>query len=120
VAGIFVVVGLGLSLLFEQFAVSVPAYVSLGIFFAAVVADHTTTRAALKSGGYESNPMLAWLFGRVGMTKGFLVILAALGLFVYLVWSSLSPATQLAIALSFFIVPAANVIAFGNKAKLPL
>ena len=107
---LFVSVGLGLSVLFEKFAFSPPAYISLPIFFAAVVMDHTTTKKALKSGAHEVNPIVAQLIRWLGMSKAFPVLLAIMGVLVYIIWANTSPPEQLALAFAFFTVPIANGI----------
>lgn len=107
---LFVSVGLGLSFLFEKLAFPVPAYISLPIFFSAVIADHTTTKKALKSGAHEVNPIVARLIRWLGMSKAFLVLLAIIGLLAYIIWANTSPPEQLALAFAFFVVLIANVI----------
>jgi hypothetical protein len=46
-------------------------YILLAIFIALQAGDFYTTYTILKTGkGYEANPILAWIFNKIGYTAG--------------------------------------------------
>jgi hypothetical protein len=50
-------------------------YILLAIFIALQIGDFYTTYTILKTGkGYEANPILAWIFNKIGSTIGLVIV----------------------------------------------
>jgi hypothetical protein len=67
-------------------------YVLLAIFIALQVGDFYTTYAILKKGtGREANPILAWVFDKIGYVAGLAVfkgLAIVIGIFIVQYWNS--------------------------------
>lgn len=66
-------------------------YILLVIFIILQLADLYTTYTIIKTGkGYEANPLLAWIFDRIGYVYGLLIfkgLAIAIGLYVIQFWN---------------------------------
>ena len=65
-------------------------YILLAVFIALQIGDAWTTMKALnKKKGVEANPILAWLFDKVGLVTGLVFVkFVAIVAMIYLVYSS--------------------------------
>jgi uncharacterized protein YacL len=65
-------------------------YILLGIFAALQIGDAWTTIKALSNKkGVEANPILAWLFDKIGLVTGLVLIkVVAIGAIGYLIYST--------------------------------
>jgi hypothetical protein len=91
-------------------------YILLAIFIALQAGDFYTTYVILKTGkGYEANPILAWIFGKIGSTaglaivkglcvivgvyaaqfwNGFYILAPAIALYIWVVWNNYKVMTK--------------------------
>jgi len=89
---------------------TLPTMTALVILLSAVAADFYTTWRCVKERGKEGNPMIAFLFKRVGLYKSF-GLLAGLWVFIIVFrWLPASEGIQTAIALAYWLVPVNNIM----------
>jgi hypothetical protein len=66
-------------------------YILLAIFIALQIGDFYTTYSILKAGkGYEANPVLAWVFSKIGYTTGLAIVkglAVAVGIYAAQFWN---------------------------------
>ncbi len=107
----FVIAMLGTAFLISVSGFTLPTIVALLVLILAVTADFYTTWRCLKERGKEGNPMMAFLFKKVGLRASFCLMA---GLWALIIIFRVVPApesTQTAIALVYWVVPLNNLIA---------
>ena len=66
-------------------------YILLAVFIALQAGDFYTTYTILKTGkGYEANPILRWVFDKIGYTIGLIIVKGlaiALGIYAAQFWN---------------------------------
>ena len=106
----FIVMMLATAYLIHISGFTLPTTVALSILILAITADFYTTWRCLKERGKEGNPMVAFLFKRVGLRASFGLMAR---LWVLIIVFRVVPATesaQTAIALVYWVVPLNNLI----------
>ncbi len=88
---------------------TLPTAVALLVLASAVASDFYTTWRCLRVGGKEGNPVVAFLFKRVGVPKAFALMVAVWTVFVLLRWLPQSEGIQTAVAIAYWLVPLNNL-----------
>lgn len=107
---IFVMAMLGTAVLSLLSGLAFPTVVALLVLLSAVTADFFTTWRCLKERGREGNPVVAFLFKRVGVFKTFGLMLVLWTMFVMFRWIHQTEGIQTAVAIAYWLVPVNNVI----------
>lgn len=87
-----------------------PTVIALLILVLAVAADFYTTLRCLKRSGKEGNPIVAFLFRKIGLFKSFGLLVVIWTCFIVLRWLPQSESIQTAVALSYWLVPVNNLL----------
>ncbi len=106
----FMVLMLGTAFLILISGFTLPTTVALLLLILAVTADFYTTWRCLKERGREGNPMMAFLFKRIGLRLSFCIMA---GLWTVIIIYRFLPAVegiQTAIALVYWVVPLNNLV----------
>ena len=88
---------------------TLPTAVALLVLASAVASDFYTTWRCLQVKGKEGNPVMAFLFKRVGIPKSFAIMVVVWTVFVLLRWLPQSEGIQTAVALAYWLVPLNNL-----------
>jgi len=96
--------------LFKCLPFSPPWIFPACLFMSGVVADYSTTVIATKRGGKEGNPLANWLFRRVGVKIGGLMVVAFFALIVMTQFRNLPSYQRLALAFTYWLVPFNNYL----------
>jgi len=108
---VFMALVLGTACLILLSGFALPTVTALLILVSAVTADFYTTWRWLKERGREGNPMIAFLFKKLGVYKSF-GLLAGLWVFIIVFrWLPAPEGIQTAVALSYWLVPVNNILA---------
>jgi len=91
--------------------------ISGGLLLLVAVCDHTLTKKALDVGAEEGNPIVNFIFRKVGFRFGSLFILALLCVFVIFLWSSLPVYAQFSLIIVYSIVPVNNILVVMKRRK---
>lgn len=108
---------IGLIYLFNYVGVSPPWFLSLAVLLIAMSGDYVTTVKATELGAKEANPIPRFIFSKVGVRKGGLIIMGIVGVIVIFLWKPLYPQEQLAIGAAYLIVPINNLIVIWRRRK---
>jgi len=106
----FIVMMLATACLIHISGFALPTTIALSILILAITADFYTTWRCLKERGKEGNPMVAFLFKRIGLRASFGLMA---GLWALIIIFRVVPATesaQTAIALVYWVVPLNNLV----------
>jgi len=114
---IFVVLmfGTAFALLASGFALSTE--IALIILVAAVGMDFFTTWRCLKKGRREGNPIIAFLFKKIGVLGTFILMACLWAAFIAFRWLPSSVGIQTAIALTYWLIPINNSILLVSIAR---
>ena len=99
-----------IEILSEMTGLVLPGMVSLLILVAALLGDMLTTYLCLRVGGREGNPVIAWLFKHLTVLGTFGLAAIVEGLFIYFRILHASDYSKMAVALTYLLVPANNLI----------
>ncbi len=88
---------------------TLPTAVALLVLASAVTSDFYTTWRCLQAKGKEGNPVVAFLFKKVGIPKSFAILVAMWTVFVLLRWLPQSEGIQTAVAIAYWLVPLNNL-----------
>lgn len=114
---VFVMLILGTACLILLSGFTLPTMTALLIFVSAITADFYTTWRCLKEKGREGNPIMAFLFRRVGLYKSFGLLAGVWVLIIVFKWLPAAEGMQTAIALSYWLVPVNNVMVLAKLMK---
>ena len=101
---------IALTYLFAYLGLSPPWFLSFGLFALALLADYASTVVASRKGAKEANPLTNALFKRVGVEKGGLIVICLFAAIMLSRWGNMPPYQQLALASTYLIVPANNLV----------
>ena len=101
---------IALTYLFTYLGLSPPWFFSFGLFMFALLADYASTVVASRKGAKEANPLTNALFKRVGVEKGSLIVICLFAAIMLSRWGNIPPYQQLALASTYLIVPANNLV----------
>jgi len=101
---------IALTFLFAYLGLSAPWFFSFGLFTFALLADYATTLVASRKGAIEANPLTNALFKKVGVEKGGVIVICVFAAIMLCRWSNIPPYQQLALASTYLIVPANNLL----------
>ncbi len=107
----FIVAMLGAACLIFISGFTLPTIAALSILILAVIADFYTTWRCLKERGREGNPMVAFLFKRMGLRAVFCLMAGLWTLIVIFRFLPAVEGVQTAIALVYWVVPLNNLLA---------
>jgi len=108
----------GLTLLFNCLPLAPPWFFSASLLMVAVLADYKTTVTALKLGGEEANPLVRYLFNKLGVKKGGMVVISFFIAFIIFPYRTVLPCQQLAMSCTYFWVPINNLLVLRGRRKL--
>ena len=106
---VFVVVMLGTACLIQISGFAFPTWIALIVLILAIASDFLTTWACLRKQGREGNPVMAFLFRRVGLYKTFGLMVGIWVCFIAFRWLGTPDGSQTAVALVYWIVPMNNI-----------
>lgn len=106
----FMVLLLGTATLILFSGFTLPTWLGLVVLITAVSSDFTTTWLCLRKGGREGNPVIAFLFGKIGVWKTFGVMVGIWTCFIVFRWLGSTEGIQTAVAFSYFLVPMNNLM----------
>jgi len=106
----FIVAMLGTACLIFISGFTLPTIAALSILILAITADFYTTWRCLKVRGREGNPMVAFLFKRVGLRASFGLMVGLWALIIIFRFLPAVEGVQTAIALVYWVVPLNNLI----------
>lgn len=114
---IFVVLMLGTALLILLSGFALPTAIALLVFVLAITSDFYTTHRCLKNRGREGNPMVGFLFKRVGVYKTFGLMAVFWVCIIWFKWLPSTEGVQTAVALVYWLVPINNLIVLRKLSK---
>ena len=98
-----------ITLMVYQMGFRPPLFVTLSLFISAIIADCMTTVKAMKLGGKEANPIVGFLFKKLGVKRGMIVSMVVM-LPIFLYFFLKAPAyQQLAIGYVYWLIPINNL-----------
>ena len=106
----FIALMLGTACLIFISGFTLPTLVALLVLLLAVIADFYTTWRCLKERGKEGNPMVAFLFKRVGLRASFGLMAGLWALIIIFRFLPAVEGVQTAIALVYWVVPLNNLV----------
>ena len=106
---IFIVLMLGAACLVLLFVPPLPTAIAFLVLISAVALDFWTTYRCLKKNGREGNPVIAFLFKKVGVFGTFGIMVGIWALFITLRWLPSEPGIQTAVAFAYWLVPVNNL-----------
>jgi len=117
----FIVLMLGTACLVMLTVPALPTAIALLILVSAVTLDFYTTHRCLKKRGTEGNPVIAFLFKKVGVngTLGIMVVIWVC--FITFRWIPAEPGIQTAVAFAYWLVPINNLAVLrrlGRKSRV--
>jgi len=107
---IFITALLGTATLILLSGFRLPTQFALMVLLLAVTSDFYTTWECLKMRGREGNPVVAFLFKRVGLRRTFGVMAIAWTCSITFRWLPSVEGIQTAVALAYWLVPVNNII----------
>lgn len=107
---IFVVLLMGTAFLILLSGFSLSTEIALLVLILAVTADFYTTWRCLRKGRREGNPIVAFLFRKIGVYKSFGLLAGIWVCFIIFRWLNSPEGAQTAIALVYWAVPINNAM----------
>ena len=107
---VFALLMLGTAFLVLLSGFALPSVLAITIFILAVLSDFLTTWLCLRKNGKEGNPIMAFLFKKIGLFKSYGVLLGIWVLIIVFRVLPAPPIVQTALAFSYWLVPANNVL----------
>lgn len=89
-----------------------------GILVSLAIADHFLTRAGLKLGAKEANPVARFVIRKLGMNATLPIVLVFLALMIAFRWESTPVAGQLALVIVWGFIVARNVRILRHRMAL--
>lgn len=114
---VFIALMLATACLILYSGLVLPSMIALLIFVLAITSDFLTTWLCLRMRGKEGNPVMAFLFRRVGILWSFGIMAV---LWVVIIMTRFMPAVegvQTAIALTYWYVPINNILVLRRLTK---
>ena len=97
--------------------VTFPTPIALTVLICAVGADFLTTYACLRIRGKEGNPVVAFLFKKIGIGGTFGLMACLWVLVIVFRWLPSSTGVQTAIACTYWLVPMNNLIVLRKLSR---
>ena len=94
-----------------------PTLWGLVLFICAISADFLTTYLCIRSSGTEGNPVIAFLFKRIGVGGTFLMMACLWSVFIWLRWLPSNLNVQTATACTYWLVPMNNLVVLKRLMK---
>jgi len=113
----FIVLMLGTAFLILVSGFTLPTTVALSVLILAITADFYTTWRCLRIRGREGNPMVAFLFKRIGLRLSFCLMAGLWALIIVFRFLPAVESAQTAIALVYWVVPMNNLIILRRLRK---
>lgn len=107
---VFVVLMMGTACMVLIAGVTFSTPVALTVLICAVSADFLTTYACLKLRGKEGNPVIAFLFRKIGIGGTFGLMVGIWTVFILLRWLPSTAGIQTAVACAYWLVPINNLM----------
>jgi len=100
---------------------TLPMEITIFVLVTAVALDFLTTWKCVKRGGREGNPMIAFLFRKIGVGKTFGLVACVWVCFILFRWMPATEGLQTAVAFAYWLVPINNldVLTRLKKKKSP-
>jgi len=117
---LFILLMLGTALTVFLLGFTLPTEIALTVLILAVISDFLTTYLCMRKNGKEGNPMVGFLFKKIGLLKSFAILA---GIWVLIIVFRVLPAValvQTAIAISYWLIPVNNVIVLVRLQKKQL
>jgi len=111
---IFIMAMLTTAILALYLGLALPTVVALLVLLCAVTADFYTTWRCLKERGREGNPVVAFLFKRVGVLKTFGLMAILWTVFISFRWIHQTEGIQTAVAVAYWLVPVNNMVVLAR------
>jgi len=115
---VFMALMFGIACLVLLTGLVLPLVVALLVLLVAITADFYTTWRCLKIGGIEQNPVVAFLFRRIGLSKTFGLMVILWVCYIVFVWTPQAGNVQTAVAFVYWVVPLNNVIVLRKMSKM--
>jgi len=87
-----------------------PTHIAFIVLILAIASDFLTTWTCIRIGGREGNPVMAFLFKRVGLYKTFALMAGVWVCIIVFRWLKTPVSTQTAVALVYWMVPLNNIL----------
>jgi len=113
----FIVLMLGTACLVLIYSPPLPTVIALTILVCAVTLDFLTTYLCLRKRGREGNPVIAFLFRKIGVLGTFGVMAGVWGCFIALRWLPAEPGIQTAVAFAYWLVPMNNLVVLRKLSR---
>lgn len=113
----FMVLLLGTAALILISGLRLPTDYALLVLVSAVTFDFYTTWKCLKVGGREGNPVIAFLFRKIGVLGTFGLMVAIWTCFIVFRWLPSTVGIQTAVAFSYWLVPMNNFMVLRGLMK---
>lgn len=107
---IFIVLMLGTAVLILLSGFTLPTEIALTVLVLAIVSDFLTTWLCLRKNGREGNPVVAFLFRKVGVLKTFGLFAGMWVIFILVRWLNQTEGIQTAVAFTYWLIPVNNVV----------
>ena len=109
--------GMGLTYLYGRLGISPPISITIPVLWSAIIADHETTKKALKLGGKECNFFANTLFKKLGAKAGLWIILGLFIMFTIFMFVDAPPYQQLALGCAYWLIPINNLLVIRRLRK---
>ena len=109
---LFLVMGIFISVAFLVLlsGFTLPVGLSISILVSAVAVDSYSTYRSLKAGGTEANPIVRFLFKRIGFNATLVLVWIAWALIIHFKVITALPQQQTALALAYWVIPVNNFL----------
>lgn len=114
---IFIALLLGTAILVLFSGFTLPTMIALTVLVLAVTSDFYTTWRCLKEKGREGNPVVAFLFRKIGLRKSFGLLVIMWVCFITLRWLPQPESIQTAVALAYWLIPINNLMVLMRLRK---
>ena len=95
-----------------------PTLVALCILIFAITGDFYSTWRCLKAGGKETNPVVAFLFRKIGLNKTFGLMAILWVCYIVFIWIPQTENVQTAVAIVYWLIPVNNVIVLRKLSRM--
>lgn len=114
---IFVALLLGTAILILFSGFTLPTAIALTVLVLAVTSDFYTTWRCLKEKGREGNPVVGFLFRKIGLYKSFGLLVIMWVCFIVFRWLGQPESIQTAVALAYWLIPMNNLMVLMRLRK---
>ena len=115
---IFMPLMFGIACLVLLSGLVLPTPVALSILIFAITADFYTTWRCLRAGGKEGNPVVAFLFRKLGLRKTFGLMVILWVCYILFVWIPQAGNVQTTVAFVYWLIPVNNAFVLAKLTRM--